>query len=541
MITDIQTGTPPKFRRFVLAAIEGPAALLAYDPQLQQHQFELAAMTKELFHIAGQRVALPYVYDAAAVASFNCSTCVGVIPVGKGSLLWNGFDDVALTANWVIFGAEGTERDAAFEKRLMCSVPDTALCTVQGTFQGAPVAVQFGFRTYKTLVPKAMFQDYVSDMHPDVNPVSEWDDIVIELDAQDSEDNPTTAELVIEARHAVGEHLGMPRALTIAPYDGDIVILGSDVLRSASFFWNRGTGTAAVHQIRTNRGYSVYAIFCILIMLMALFYERKGALVFQATPEFYTRLGKRAVVRVLVDAVIIAGPGVALLNPHVWAILGEEAFLLVVVLLAYAYYGFWAMTTGMLMWWGKNGGSAWIDTRRNVRIQAGGFQNPARSGLSNYVSLGVDDDRTLRKGMARVTAARRANYDSLLLLAMFIHSIETRLYDLCGVMTIILAVYWLYVAAETAVLFWYLLRWNTQTTAWIFYLSWVAVTSFQWIVLWVYVYTPAASFFVQATPWLGFLLVLALSLAVGLTASISARVLLYDYWAFRRNIEKKEI
>ena len=539
LVTDLQTGSPPRFRRYVLAAIEGPTVLLNYDPRMQRHQFESALVNQEIFEIAGQRLVLPYVTDPAAVASFNCSTCEGVIPIGKGSLLWNGFDDVSISANWIVFGSDDMARAVAFERMLVCKIPDTALCTVQGQFLGVTVPVQFGFRTYKTLIPNSLFQAYVDLLHPDVNDVSEWEDIVIELSAEDENGNPTIAEIVIEARHVVGEHLGMPNALTIAPHDGDTIILGSDVLRSLVFFWNRSSGTAAINRIRTNRGYSAYAIFAMFVFLAILFYERKGTLVFQATPEFYKKLGRRATVRFFVDALILSSPGVALLNMHIWPILGEEPFLLIISIVAYAYYGLWALITGILMWVGRDGNVAWTDAPWNIKISVPPESWTGAGVKPNYNALGIETDKMLRKGLARVTAARRASYDSLILLAMFLLSIETRLYDFCGFMTVAVSIFWMYVVIEASILFWYLLRRRTQQTAWWFYISWIMAAGVLWLVLWAYVFTPAMFFFVPATPYLGFLSVLAATAFVSVVASVSARVLLYDYWTFKQAVDKK--
>lgn len=539
IVTDLQTGSPPRFRRFVLAGVEGPTVTLNYDPRVQRHQFETALVNQEIFEIAGQRVVLPYVTDASVVASFNCSTCEGVIPIGKGSLLWNGFDDISISANWIVFGVDGIARADAFERMLICKIPDSSLCTVQGNFLGAPVGVQFGFRTYKTLIPNSLFQQYVDVLHPDVNDVSEWPDIVIELEAEDPDGNPTTTEIVIEARHVVGDHLGMPNSLTIIPYEGDTIVLGSDVLRSLTFFWNRSSGTAAIGRIRTNRGYSAYAAFAMFIFLTILFYERKGALVFQATPEFYQKLGRRALIRFIIDAIILSSPGVALLNQHIWAILGEEPFLLVVSLGAYVYYGFWALTTGILMWLGRTGTVAWTDNQTSVRFSSPAEQWKITGVMPNYDASGVELDKTVRKGMTRVTAARRASYDSLILLSMFLLSIETRLHDFCGVMTVVVSLFWIYVNFESTILFWYLIRLRTHRMAWMFYISWVSASFVLWLVLWVYVFTPATFFLIPATPYLGFLSVLAVTAMAGIISSISARVLLYDYWTFKRAVDKK--
>lgn len=538
LLADIHAGSPPRMRRYVLAAIEGPTALLKYDPQKQMHQFEASFVNQELFYIAGQRIALPYVYDSAAVASFNCSNCDGVIPIGKGSLLWNGFNDVTITANWVAFDDDSIVRERAFERVLACAFPDTALCTVDGSFNGSPTKVQFGFRTYKTLVPRAMFQAYLSTLHPDVNDEDEWPEIIIGLDATLPDNSPFIDEFTIAPRHVIGTHLGLPNALTIAPHDGDTVILGTDVLRSIAFFWNRPSGAAAIHRIQTNRGYSAYAVFSMMIVLGILFYERKGALVFRATPEFYTSLGARAMFRIVVDIAILVSPAVALLDYHVWMILGEEQLILLLCVAAYGFYGFWAVTTGYLMWRSDSGTHGWSDVVHRVRI------DPPYGQLyyipaTNYTDAGIAEGRVTRAGLARITAARRASYDSLLLLALFILSIETRLYDFTGAITVAVSVFWFYTAMETSVLFLHLLHWRTRTYAWAFYISWLATSIVLWIVLWVYVYTPAVLFFVPATPVAGFLTVIIMSILLLYTASQSATVLYYDYWAFRRQILKK--
>ena len=538
LLSDIHAGSPPRMRRYILAAIEGPTVLLRYDPRLQTHQFEVSFVDQELFYIAGQRIALPYVQDAAAVDSFNCSGCDGVIPIGKGSLLWNGFTDVSITANWVAFDDDSLVRDRAFECVLACEVPDTALCTVDGTFNGVPTKVQFGFRTYKTLVPRPMFQDYISTLHPDVNDESEWPEIVIGLSATLPDDSPGVDEFVIAPRHIIGTHLGLPNALTIAPHDGDTVILGTDVLRSIAFFWNRPSGAAAIHRIQTNRGYSAYAVFAMAIVLSILFYERKGALVFRATPEFYSSLGARAFFRIVVDVAVLVSPAVALLDRHVWVILGEEPLILIFCAAAYGFYGFWAVMTGYLMWRSEGGTHGWTDVVHSIRINPP-YGQPYYMPEANYADAGVSEGRGVRAGLARITAARRASYDSLLLLALFVLSIETRLYDFTSGITVAVSLFWLYTTMETTVLFVHLMNWRTRTHAWAFFLSWVAAMAVLWLVLWAYVYTPAVLFFVPSTPVAGFLTVVIISLLVFYMASASATVLYYDYWAFRRQILKK--
>lgn len=538
LVANIHAGTPPRMRQYALAAIEGPAAILRYDPRLQAHQFEISFVDQELFYIAGQRVALPYVHDAAMVDSFNCSSCDGVIPIGKGSLLWNGFNDVSFTANWIAFDDDSTVRQRAFDRVLACEVPDTALCTVDGTFNDVPTKVQFGLRTYKTLIPRAMFQDYVAELHPDVNAESEWPEIVIGVYATLPDDSPFIDEFTIAPRHIIGTHLGLPNSLTIAPYDGDVVILGTDVLRSIVFFWDRPSGAAAFHRIQTNRGYSAYGVLAALIVMSLLFYERKGALVFRATPEFYSSLGVRAVFRIVVDVAILVSPAVALLDHHVWIVLGEEPVVLGFCLVAYGFYGFWACATGYLMWRSGAGTRGWSDVVYNVRI------DPLYSGYNrgvpaNYADPGVENERTLRGGLSRITAARRASYDSLLLLALFLLSIEARLYDFTNVVTVAVSIFWMYVAMETSILFWHMLHWKTRAYAWMFYASWIVGASLLWIFLWVYVYTPAILFFIPSTPFGGFLMIIVGSLSMFYIASSSAYVLSYDYKAFRRQIQKK--
>jgi hypothetical protein len=117
------------------------------------------------------------------------------------------------------------------------------------------------------------------------------------------------------------------------------------------------------------------------------------------------------------------------------------------------------------MWRSDSGTHGWSDVVHRVRIDPP-YGSPYYIPATNYTDAGIAEGRVTRAGLARITAARRASYDSLLLLALFILSIETRLYDFTGVVTVAVSVFWFYTAVETSVLFLHMLHWRTRTYAW---------------------------------------------------------------------------
>lgn len=192
----------------------------------------------------------------------GCAICAGIVPIGRGSPLWNPYANVTLTGDALLFDETRVRPRPA---PLPCTFATEGLCDLPVLFQGSPTTLRLDFSRPETLVPAPLFFDYVQDAHP--QSTRDWDDIRIELVG-----GPT---IRIPGSGAVSTHLGFERQLFLAPHDGDAILAGADILRYASFFWNVGDATVAVEPRVSARGYTWYTAALLVVCVLAWFQLRE--------------------------------------------------------------------------------------------------------------------------------------------------------------------------------------------------------------------------------------------------------------------------
>lgn len=193
----------------------------------------------------------------------GCAVCAGVLPIGRGSPLWNPYANITLTGDAILFDER---RISDRPPPLPCAFHPSGLCDLPARFQGTPTTLRLDFSRAATRVPSALFFDYVQDKHPLSTPARDWDDIHIELDG-----GPT---IRIPGRGAVSTHLGFEPRLFLEPHDGSEILAGADLLRYASFFWDVGAATVAVEPRVSVRGYSWYVSVLIALCVLGWFQMR---------------------------------------------------------------------------------------------------------------------------------------------------------------------------------------------------------------------------------------------------------------------------
>lgn len=259
-------------------------ALLATDTQRVQLAGVLA--TEVVLWIAGA----PRHFDAEPLLLPvpGCTICTGIVPIGRGSPLWNPYENVTLTGDALLFDET---RIAPRPPPVPCAFSLEGLCDLPVLFQGAPTTLRLDLSQPTTRVPAALFFDYVQDAHPSTTPGRDWPDIHIEVVG-----GPT---IRVPGRGAISTHLGFEPQLFFEPYDGDAILAGADMLRFASFHWNVGAATVSVEPRVSVRGYAWYTAVLIGVCVLAWFQLRE-----------LHRPGRLAKIAGAVSIVVAAGAGV---------------------------------------------------------------------------------------------------------------------------------------------------------------------------------------------------------------------------------------
>lgn len=221
----------------------------------------------------------------------GCAICTGIVPIGRGSPLWNPYANITLTGDALLFDETRVRPRPA---PLPCVFSTEGLCDLPALFQGTPTTLRLDFARPETLVPAPLFFDYVQDAHPQTT--RDWDDIRLEIVG-----GPT---IRIPGSGAVSKHLGFEPRLFFAPHDGDVILAGADILRYASFFWNVGDATVAVEPRVSVRGYAWYTSVLLGVCVLAWFQLRE-----------LHRPGRLAKIAGAISVPVAAGAGV--LQGHV--------------------------------------------------------------------------------------------------------------------------------------------------------------------------------------------------------------------------------
>lgn len=213
--------------------------------------------------IAGEPRQFPAVAGAGPDASLGCSTCRGILPIGRGSPLWNPFRNVTFTGDALLFD-ERVFRPR--EQHVPCQPLSAGICDLPAKFNGSPVLFSLDLSDRFTYVPSALFYEFLGDKHPEATPARKWDGIDIEIDG-----GPT---IHLPGREIVSEHTGFTPQLFILPYDGSSIRAGADILRFASFRWDVAEATMQIEPRVARRGYSGLTVVLIVIATTAWFYLR---------------------------------------------------------------------------------------------------------------------------------------------------------------------------------------------------------------------------------------------------------------------------
>lgn len=503
LVVVISTGFPPKERRFVLSGDVEPEVVLGYNPYESSRSIIHDRDTgeqREQFYVGGNYVWLKFVIDGGLVASYNCSICEGVISISQSSQFWNLITNVSISAGHVMFD----ERSLFFldatapNKRFDCGIGISSLCRTAGTFQGHPVMFDFRLSHSKTLVPVDIFNEYVSDLHPSMSKVREWDDIHLKI-------GPT--EITIENDHVVAAHLGLARDLTIEAYDGTDVILGYDSLRSLRFFKLRDTGEGAVVQVSSNRGFSVFGFIGLVVLALLFFRFRWSAVVFRTNSSYIAILGYYIYVRLAFDIIMLVSPGVAFANPRIWPIVIENTWFMITLI----SFGGYLLVLGIIALIGLCLDApervGWLSSSNTFRF----FDTPFRQNMRNLANLKAlrsakadfdIDSSSLNpdqiEGVIRQAIMRKASLECSVTLGLLIFAMEVRRTDYDTFIIGLVALSIVYCLIDTLFIALFFTRRNPPLSWLLFVTTWSIAVAIVNLTFVIFIFVPIGRWFFQA-------------------------------------------
>lgn len=246
---------------------------------------------------------VPRQFDATPLAGPvpGCDICHGILPIGKSSPLWTPYATVTFTGDAILFDET---RVASRPPGVPCLFALEGLCDLPATFNGVPTTLRLDFSRPETLVPDALFFDYVQDNHPTETPARKWDDVRIEAAGE---------TVVIPGAGVVSTHLGFTPQLFFEPHAGSEVRVGADLLRFASVYWDIGANTVSLEPRVTSRGFSWFTA-ALIVVCVVIWYQLRDL----------HRPGRLAVVLGSLSVLLAAGVGVLL-----GRILADDVVLLV--------------------------------------------------------------------------------------------------------------------------------------------------------------------------------------------------------------------
>lgn len=245
--------------------------------------------SSDVIRLGGRRYRVPIRYDQNAAALFGCPSCHGILGLGPGSPIWMRWQSATFSAGSVTLGRSLPPVAGDGRVRIGCApLHNDDLCVSEATVYGQQYQVRFRFRSAFTIVPNAVYDEYVGKRSVGATAVADWPVLRLDFPSAEWPVDPRNATLRIRPESLLGDSMrgGAPILLLKRHPDPDsqVIILGRTAWRSLMMYREFTLGRAAIASHHSNKRFPDWAVITgvVVIVLLVRWWMTRDSLFYES-------------------------------------------------------------------------------------------------------------------------------------------------------------------------------------------------------------------------------------------------------------------